>query len=128
MLYTDHWIIAVSFVGPSSGNLIRRLNHQAAGPDATLTVLGTSFTLTILEFLTIMDINLHQSATHPLGFPSRPARTGTHIAKLLNTTFQPSSLMSRRSPTQLNLRWLMSSAALPTNTVIASLHDNSITR
>jgi hypothetical protein len=57
--------IAVSFVGPSSGNLILRLKHRATGPDMTLTVLGTSFTLTIPESLTIDDINLY-----PTGNPS----------------------------------------------------------
>jgi hypothetical protein len=51
--------IAVSFVGPSSGNLILRLKHCATGPDATLTVLGTSFTLAIPESLTIDNISLH---------------------------------------------------------------------
>jgi hypothetical protein len=51
--------IAVSFIGPSSGNLILRLKHRADRPDTTLTVLGTSFALTIPESLTIDDINLH---------------------------------------------------------------------
>jgi hypothetical protein len=51
--------MAVSFVGPSSGNLILRLKHRAHIPNITLTVLGTSFTLTIPESLTIDDINLH---------------------------------------------------------------------
>ena len=53
------WTIAVSFVGPSSGDLILRPKHRTAGPDATLTVLGTSFTLAITKSLTIDDINLH---------------------------------------------------------------------
>jgi hypothetical protein len=47
--------IAVSFVGPSSGNL----KHRADEPDTTLTVIGTSFTLAIPESVTIDDINLH---------------------------------------------------------------------
>jgi hypothetical protein len=57
--YTNPRVVAVSFVGPSSGNLILRLNHRARGPDTTLTVLGTSFTLTIPESITIDDISLH---------------------------------------------------------------------
>ena len=54
------WTIAVSFVGPSSGDLILRLKHRTFGldSDATLTVLGTSFTLAITKSLTIDDINL----------------------------------------------------------------------
>jgi hypothetical protein len=60
MQYTlRSWTIAVSFIGPSSGNLRLRLNHRARRPDITLTVLSTSFTLTILESITIDDINLH---------------------------------------------------------------------
>jgi hypothetical protein len=51
--------VAVSFVGPSSGNLILRLKHHAFEPNTTITVLGTSFTLTIPESLTTDDINLH---------------------------------------------------------------------
>ena len=53
------WTIAVSFIGPSSGDLILRLKHRTSDPDATLTVLGTSFTLAIPHSLTIDDINLH---------------------------------------------------------------------
>jgi hypothetical protein len=59
MEYTNRRVIAVSFVGPSSGNLILRLTHRARGPDTTLTVVGTSFTLTIPELITIDDISLH---------------------------------------------------------------------
>jgi hypothetical protein len=59
MQYINRWMIAVSFVGPSTGNLILRLNHRAHGPDTMLTVLRTSFTLTIPESLTIDYINLH---------------------------------------------------------------------
>jgi hypothetical protein len=51
--------IAVSFVGPSFGNLILRLKHRANEPDVTLTILGTAFTLTIPESHIIDDINLH---------------------------------------------------------------------
>jgi hypothetical protein len=59
MQHTDRWTIAVSFVGPSSGSLIFRLKHRAHRPDITLTVTGTSFTLSIHESITIDDINLH---------------------------------------------------------------------
>jgi hypothetical protein len=52
-------VIAVSFVGPSSGSLILRLKHCAIERGITLTVLGTSFTLAIPESSTIDDINLH---------------------------------------------------------------------
>jgi hypothetical protein len=52
-------IIAVSFVGPSSGNLILKLKHRAHRPDITLTALGTSFTLPIPESIAIDEINLH---------------------------------------------------------------------
>jgi hypothetical protein len=51
--------IVVSFFGPPSGNLIVRLKHRAHEPDTTLTILGTSFTLTIPESLTTDYINLH---------------------------------------------------------------------
>jgi hypothetical protein len=57
------WIIAVSFVGPSSGSLILRLKHRIDEHNTTLvlTVLGhgTSFTLAIPKSLTFDDINLH---------------------------------------------------------------------
>jgi hypothetical protein len=59
MQYANRWTIAVSFVGPSSGNLILRVKHHARLPDTTLAILGTSFTVTIPESLTIDDINLH---------------------------------------------------------------------
>jgi hypothetical protein len=51
--------IAVSFVSPSSGNLILRLKHYDDLTTTTLAVLGTSFTLTVPESLTADDINLH---------------------------------------------------------------------
>jgi hypothetical protein len=59
MQYANGWTVAVSFVGPSSGNLILRLKHRATIPDTTLTVVGTSFTLAIPESLTVDAINLH---------------------------------------------------------------------
>jgi hypothetical protein len=61
MLHTNHWMIVVSFVGPSSdsGHLILRLRHSATQPDITLTVLGTLLTLAIPESITIDNIHLH---------------------------------------------------------------------
>jgi hypothetical protein len=58
---TNCWRIVVSFVGPSSDCLVLRLKHRATGPDMTLTILGTSFTLPIPESITIDDINLYPS-------------------------------------------------------------------
>jgi hypothetical protein len=51
--------IAVSFIGPPSGNLILRLKHHATRPNVRLTILGTSFTLTIPQSLTMDDIELY---------------------------------------------------------------------
>jgi hypothetical protein len=70
MQYANGWTIAVSFVGPPSGDLILRLKHRARGPGETLTVRDTSFTLAIPESLTIDDINLHpiDESTSQLSF------------------------------------------------------------
>ena len=57
--------IAVSFVGPTSSNLILRLRHRATHPDTTLTVEGTSFQLTIPSLLTSDDVTLHHSPSKP---------------------------------------------------------------
>jgi hypothetical protein len=65
MQRTSGWTITVSFVGPSSGNLVLRLKHRAYRPGITLTILGTSFTLAIPESLTIDDINLHPIGNSP---------------------------------------------------------------
>jgi hypothetical protein len=65
MQHTDNCNIAVSFIGPSSGDLTLRLKHCARLPDTTLTVLGTSFTLTIPESPTIDDINLYPIGDSP---------------------------------------------------------------
>jgi hypothetical protein len=59
MQYKNGWTIAVSFVGPSSGNLRLRLKHYADRYETTLTVVGTSFSLAVPELLAIDDINLH---------------------------------------------------------------------
>jgi hypothetical protein len=57
--------IAVSFVGPSSGNLVLKLKHRATHPDMMLTVLGTSFTLTVPKSLTTDEINLRPDGNSP---------------------------------------------------------------
>jgi hypothetical protein len=59
--------IAVSFVGPSTGNLTLQLKHHADRPGVALmiTVAGTSFSLTIPDLLTIDDINLHPIGNSP---------------------------------------------------------------
>ena len=56
-------IIAVSFMGPTYGHLILRLTHRSdSTSDSTdLTVMGTSFQLSISSSLTIDDITLHAS-------------------------------------------------------------------
>jgi hypothetical protein len=52
--------VAVSFVGPTSGNLILRLTHRSAtGSNATLKVEGTPFQLSLSSSLTVDDITLH---------------------------------------------------------------------
>ena len=50
--------IAVSFVGPTSGNLILRLTHRST---TTLTVTGASVQLSLSSLLTVDDITLHAS-------------------------------------------------------------------
>jgi hypothetical protein len=67
MSRTKRWRVAVSFIGPPSGNLILRLKHRAREPNISLTVSSTSFALTIPESLTIDDINLR-----PIGNSSSP--------------------------------------------------------
>jgi hypothetical protein len=73
--------IAVSFVGPSCGNLILRLTHRATRPGITLAVLGTSFTLTIPESLTTDDINLHAIGNSPSQVSFRPNTRNNLIFK-----------------------------------------------
>jgi hypothetical protein len=77
-------VIAVSFVGPSSGNLILRIKHRTHGPDKTLTciILGTSFTLTIPQSLTIDDINLHPIG---VGESSSESSSESHLSFIANT-------------------------------------------
>ena len=60
--FNPHWVImAVSFVGPTSGNLILRLTHHSTDSGATLEVEGTSFQLSLSSSLTVDDITLHAS-------------------------------------------------------------------
>jgi hypothetical protein len=51
--------IAVSFVGPTSGNLILRLTHRSIEGSTNLTVTGTSFQLSLSSSLTVDHITLH---------------------------------------------------------------------
>ena len=51
--------IAVSFVGPTSGDLILRLRHRSTTDSTKLRVRGTSFSLSLSSSLTIDDITLH---------------------------------------------------------------------
>jgi hypothetical protein len=53
--------IAVSFVGPTSGNLILRLKHHSASSNATLEVEGTSFQLSLSSSFNVDEITLHAS-------------------------------------------------------------------
>jgi hypothetical protein len=46
------------YVSPSSGDLTLRLKHRADGPDVTLTVPDTSFTLAIPQSIAIDNINI----------------------------------------------------------------------
>jgi hypothetical protein len=64
---TSSRTIAVSFFGPSSGNLRLRLKHRARRLNTTITVPSTSLTLAIPETLTTDDITLH-----PTDSPSCP--------------------------------------------------------
>ena len=51
--------IAVSFVGPTSGNLILRLTYRSTEDSTNLTITGTSFQLSLSSSLTVDDITLH---------------------------------------------------------------------
>ena len=101
MQYTlRSWTIAVSFVGPSSGNLILRLKHRAYQPDTTtLTVLGTSFTFAIPESLTIDDITLHPDGNSSSLFSFTPNTRNNLIfrtsssSRLVNYTLQDLQLL-----------------------------------
>ena len=53
--------LAVSFMGPTSGNLILRLRHRSNPHNRNVTVRGTSFQLSLSPFLTVDDITLHAS-------------------------------------------------------------------
>ena len=53
--------IAVSFVGPTSGNLILRLTHRSTTDSTDLILTGTSFQLSLSSSLTVDDITLHPS-------------------------------------------------------------------
>jgi hypothetical protein len=64
--------VTISFVGPSSGNLILRLRHSATQPHITITVLGNSFTLAIPKSLTVDDINLHPIGSSSFQLTFRP--------------------------------------------------------
>jgi hypothetical protein len=91
--------MAVSFVGPSSGNLILRLQHRAGEPDITLTILGTSFTFSIPESLTVDDINLH-----PIGNSS--SQLSFTPDTRINVIIQTSSLSSSAGYTLQDLQVL----------------------
>ena len=62
-VFITEYIIAVSFMGPTSGHLILRLTHRSHSTrrSAKLTVMGTSFQLSISTSLTVDDITLHAS-------------------------------------------------------------------
>ena len=51
----------VSFVGPTSGNLILRLTHRSTPESTSLSIMGTSFQLSLSPSLTVDDITLHPS-------------------------------------------------------------------
>ena len=51
--------VVVSFVGPTSGDLILRLTHRSTDADATFKVEGTSLQLSLSSSLTVDDIPLH---------------------------------------------------------------------
>jgi hypothetical protein len=56
MQYSNHWTIAVSFIGPSSGNLRLRLKHLARRPDINLHPISDSSSL--LSFMPNIRNNL----------------------------------------------------------------------
>jgi hypothetical protein len=57
--------IAISFVGPTSGNLRLRLTHHCNHSDATLTIKRTSFQLPVPSSFIVDDVTLHASPSKP---------------------------------------------------------------
>ena len=69
---------AVSFVGPTFGNLKLRLKHRSARAGTTLAIKGTSFQLTIPSSFTVDDITLRASPSKSDG-PSFKSGTRNNV-------------------------------------------------
>jgi len=75
--------IAVSFVGPTSGNLMLRLRHRSRIDSTDLTVTGTPFQLSLSSSLTVDDITLHASPSES----DKPSfEPGVRSNLIINTT------------------------------------------
>ena len=79
--------IAISFVGPTSGDLRLRLTHHCNHSDATLTIKGTSFQLPVPSSLTADDVTLHATPSEP-GQPS--FKPGIRNSLIIQVTAQSS--------------------------------------
>jgi hypothetical protein len=82
-----HFALAISFVGPTSGNLILRIKHRSSFPDQTLVVKGTPFVLPVPWSFTVDDISLYHTTFEPDWQTFNP---GTRKHLIIQVTGDPS--------------------------------------